>query len=145
MWFWLSLSSAIAWGIDHVLSEEILKKISVPTLLFSQSLFMTIITGLIAFLTYLKKDWIIISNDPHLQKLIIGSVLAVIAGGLLISFALIKSNATITSVIEITYPLFVILFSWIFFKKFHLTPSIALGGLFIITGISIIYLFNKQG
>ena len=49
-----------------------------------------------------------------------------------------SKNATLASLIEITYPVFVALFSFILFKHTHINPSVMLGGILVITGAGII-------
>jgi len=40
----------------------------------------------------------------------------------------------LASLIEITYPVFVVFFSYIMFRHLHLNPSVLMGGLMVIAG-----------
>jgi hypothetical protein len=59
------------------------------------------------------------------------------------ALAIQSKNATLSTLIEISYPIFIILLGWILFKQNHLTPSVLIGGGLIFTGIAVIYAFNK--
>ncbi|MGA2053413.1 MAG: EamA family transporter, partial [Opitutales bacterium] len=56
--------------------------------------------------------------------------------------AIQHKNATLASLIEISYPFFVALFAWLLFRDVQLSWATALGGLLILAGIAIIYRFN---
>jgi drug/metabolite transporter (DMT)-like permease len=49
-------------------------------------------------------------------------------------------NASLVGMVEITYPLFTILFAYIFFKEFHLNVFTMLGGMLILSGVFLMYL-----
>ena len=46
------------------------------------------------------------------------------------------------SLIEITYPLFVVIFAYLLFRQLHLTSSVIIGGLMIMTGAGLIIYHN---
>jgi drug/metabolite transporter (DMT)-like permease len=52
-------------------------------------------------------------------------------------------TATISGLIEISYPLFIALFSWLFFKENNLTRGTVVGGLLIAVGVVVIYFLNQ--
>jgi drug/metabolite transporter (DMT)-like permease len=49
-----------------------------------------------------------------------------------------QKNTTMAGLIEISYPLFIVLFTWLLFREAHLTWTSALGGLLIMAGAAIV-------
>jgi drug/metabolite transporter (DMT)-like permease len=49
-------------------------------------------------------------------------------------------NPTLASLIEISYPFFVVLFTWVFFRQCQLNLSTMIGGLLILAGVFVIIL-----
>jgi uncharacterized membrane protein len=45
-----------------------------------------------------------------------------------------QKNATLAGLIEIAYPLFIVLFSWLLFRQLHLDAGSLVGGILIVTG-----------
>ncbi len=142
MWLLLAVGASIFWGLSYVLSEEIYKKISVFTLLSITSLFVFILTLIIAYLTgNLKPDIIEITSSKRLMWYIVGGIITLLIAELFIGFSIISKNATLAGLIEISYPIFIALFSYFLFKSSISTPTI-IGGIIVFLGIFIIYYFN---
>ena len=71
--------------------------------------------------------------------LVIVSVVGSLLGNLLIMSGISSSNATVASIVEITYPIFVVLVGYLIFGEGHLSLPIMGGGLLIFLGVTIIY------
>jgi uncharacterized membrane protein len=144
MWLFYALASSVIWGINYLFYEKILQRISISTLYF-----IDLIVGATVFLLFalfsnsFAKDLSLIQNTKSLQLLILSSVITSVLANLFIALAIQSKNATLSTLIEISYPLFIILFAWLLFKENTLNTSVFIGGGFIFTGIIIIYLFNK--
>jgi drug/metabolite transporter (DMT)-like permease len=54
-----------------------------------------------------------------------------------------EKNATLASLIEISYPVFVAIFAWLFFRETQFNLAAILGGVMIIGGIAVIYIGNR--
>ena len=54
-----------------------------------------------------------------------------------------RKNATMAGLIEISYPIFIALFTWLLFREVHLTWTSALGGLLIVAGAVIVILSSR--
>ena len=54
-----------------------------------------------------------------------------------------RKNATMAGLIEIWYPIFIVLFTWVLFREVHLTWTSALGGLLIVAGAVIVILSSR--
>lgn len=142
LWFLYAFSTAILWGLSYVVIERVLKAgISAPMIMF-------IYTALAApfFLIWLLQSGRLL---PELN-LVLGSkllwfysaifVLAYIAGNLMIFKSVSLKNSTMTSLVEISYPIFTIIFSWLLFREFNLNLFSAIGGVMIFCGVILIYL-----
>ena len=71
------------------------------------------------------------------------SLLAASLGALMTYMAIGAKNPTLASLIEISYPLFVVLFTWLFFREFQLNLMSVVGGAFVISGVAMILLNTK--
>ena len=59
-------------------------------------------------------------------------------GAYLTYAAMGAKNPSLVALIEISYPIFVVMFSWIFFRQMELNVMTFCGGLLILAGVSII-------
>ncbi len=142
MWILLALGASLFWGMSYVLSEEIYKKISVFTALSITSLAVFVLTLIIAYFTgNLKPDLAEIVSSKRLMWYVFGAIIALLVAELFIGFSITAKNATLSGLIEISYPIFIALFSYILFKN-SVTLSTVIGGIIIFTGVFVIYYFN---
>lgn len=144
MWFIFSISAAILWGITYVLDEKIFKHISISTALaifcFFTSLTMVLYS---VFTKNFKIDFNKIISSPKLLFLILCAIVTSTVAEFMIGSSIQAKNATLSSLIEISYPLFTILFSYLIYKEIRISLSVALGGILIFTGTFLIYYFNQ--
>jgi drug/metabolite transporter (DMT)-like permease len=54
-----------------------------------------------------------------------------------------RFDRTLASLIEMTYPIFVVLFAYIFYRQMHVTTSVFIGGLMVLMGAGLI-IYNNQ-
>lgn len=143
MWIIFALGASFFWGMSYVFSEEIYKKISVFTWLTIVSAAIFVLAIVMAYVTgSLKSDIATITASKRLMWYVLGGILALFAAELLIGFSITAKNATLAGLIEISYPIFIALFSYILFKTVLTTPTIV-GGFVVFLGIFIIYYFNR--
>jgi drug/metabolite transporter (DMT)-like permease len=64
-------------------------------------------------------------------------------GAYLTYAAMSAKNPTLASLIEISYPIFVVLFAWIFFREMQLNTLTLCGGVLVIIGVSVIVLGER--
>lgn len=144
MWALYAIIAAVLWGVDYALTEKALDKISFPMLLTIE-LFFGFLTmlGLMLFSGSQKADFqeLVVSHETLL--LVLAIVVAFNVANALIILSIGDNNATLSGLIEISYPLFIALFSWLFFRENHITAGTAVGGIFVLIGVSMIYFFNK--
>lgn len=140
-WYITALGAALIWGIHYPLIDNALKKIS----LFSVLLLTVIPILLIApfFSAALANDYETFKTLGTTDKLSVAAIgLTSLLASSLLFMSIESKNATLASLIEITYPVFVALFSFILFKHSHINPSVILGGILVITGAGIIIMHN---
>lgn len=143
MWFFYALLAAMFWGFDYVFAERVLKYISIPTFLVFQLFFATAAVAVFASLTGQWGRGIapVFSERGVLTMFILG-VFAFAAANILIVSAIQAKNATLSGMIEISYPIFIALYSWMIFRENQMTLSTTLGGALIFGGVFVIYYFN---
>lgn len=138
-----ALIVSITRGVQYALLDKVLVSIPVVILCFFSSIFNTIFFGVIFYLwnysTHLKKYF---PTNKIIWLFALVTVLYLISSSLIL-VAIKNKNATIASLIEISYPIFVILFTYLFYKSVNLNRATILWGIMILWGIVLIYLFNK--
>lgn len=146
MWIVYALGAAVIWGMNYAASGRLLERGLSATTLFLFDLLIGVfaVGGFLAATGKLNT----VSNEiralPQSEWIWLAVAAAgTTAAGLLIFMAIGEKNATLASLIEISYPLFVALFAWIFFRDVQLNWPTALGGLLVMAGVFIIYQNNS--
>lgn len=142
-WYVTALGAAVVWGVHYPLLDHALKRLSLFTVLF-----LTILPVLLAapfFYATLASD---LATVP---KMAWGTRVAILlipftslVGAVLLFLAISDKNATLASLIEISYPVFVALFAWLLFRQIHLNVSVLLGALLVFAGVAVIILNNPH-
>ena len=144
MWFWLSLLAAFLWGIDYALTGQVLKKLSLLTLLSVELFFGFLVTLLITVFTGIwKQDFGILFSSKILMVLVFIIMICFATANIMITASIQEKGASIASIIEISYPFFVALVTWIIFKERSFNVATVAGGLLIFVGVIMIYLSNR--
>ncbi|MGD0036635.1 MAG: EamA family transporter [Bacteroidota bacterium] len=144
MWIIYALSAAVLWGMTYTLDEQIYKYISIPTSLAFASFFAFIAMFVWSYFSgSLNQDISTIISSKKAFVFVLFGVLTFIAAELMIGFSIRSKNATLASIIEISYPLFIALFSYLLFNEQRLNLTLIIGGVLIFTGVTIIYVFNR--
>ena len=60
------------------------------------------------------------------------------------AYAIRSKDATFASLLEITYPVFIILFTGLFLRKFHLSLVGSIGAAMILAGSAIVVLSQER-
>ena len=138
MWLLFALLAALLWGINYTLTEKILRYISPMTLLALEMLAGAAMFCSIAYFTSWQKDKLTLSSNPQIVWLTLIEIGVVLFASFFIVVSINGKNATVAGIIEIIYPLFIILFSWLFFGENHVSLSVLIGGTLIFAGVLII-------
>lgn len=139
-WFIYAIIAAIAWGLGYVLDEKVLHGgVSPATLILTHALIALPFYLIICWKYGLMgTDFQIILNDQKILIYTIVAAICIVGGNYFILLSLSEKNATLTSIVEITYPFFVALFAWLLFRDSQMNMSIFVGGLFIFAGVALI-------
>ncbi|PWY56719.1 EamA family transporter [Legionella qingyii] len=138
MWFTFAILAAILWGFNYALAEKILNSISPITLLALEMIIGAILFSGISFFTTMKKDLQLLTTDSGLLLLTITEIAIVLIASYFIATSINLKNATIAGIVELTYPLFTIIFTWFLFNQIHVNFSVIIGGLLIFIGALVI-------
>lgn len=142
LWFYLAVGAAVSWGVGYALVEKVLKAGISPFVLLS----LTGITHFIAFslIFYFSsssgKNQVELLKTPSVLVPVIICCLFYLLGNAFVFTSIGIKNASLSSLIEIAYPFFVVLFSWLFFREVHVNFYTIVGGLLIFSGVSLIFL-----
>ena len=144
MWALYSMIASILWGLDYTLTEKVLGKIRFSTLLSIELFFgfLVMLALTLASGAYINDVAVLL----HSRKTLIYTFLIVLVfniANMFIVLSIGNRNATLAGLIEISYPLFIVAFSWFFFKENNMNVGTVVGGAMIFTGVLLIYLFNK--
>ena len=146
MWFVYALSAAVIWGISYAASGRAIERGVSPIVFFTLYASVGAIMGLLALsltgrlatfpheIRAVGRDW------PWLAIAVVTSGV----GALLIYMAIGEKNATVASLIEISYPVFVAFFAWLFFRETQFNLATLIGGVMIMGGVTVVFLGNKN-
>jgi len=133
-----AFGAAALWGVHYVLLERAMTVASPITVFITP----TILSLLIIPFVYetLVADYKALAASTYDVKISMGMIMFT---GIIASLALYKSiqmsNASLASLIEIAYPIFVVIFAYIIFDQNQLTHwSNILGGLLILIGAALV-------
>lgn len=140
-WFVAALGAAIVWGLHYPLLEFALKRLSLVSVLLLTALPILLIAPF--FYRDIAADVAVLRGLDLRARIMVGVIaLTSLLAPILLFASIEKKNATLASLIEISYPLFVVLFTYLVFRAMHLNAAVVLGALLIFTGVVVIIL-NK--
>ncbi len=139
MWIAYALSASMVWGLSYVFSGQTYKHISV----FTAVAFSSFATGTVAligayYIGALSTDVRTLATHSSASFYFLLAIGAGLVGELLIAFSIAEKNATLAGMIEVSYPIFIVLFSYLFFRE-TVSLQTYIGGLLIFAGVFVIY------
>ena len=141
-WYVAAIGAAIIWGIHYPLIDFAMKRLSVYTVLLISVL--PVLFLMPVFIRDLARDVDVFKLLPTNEQWLVAAIgLTSTLGAVLLYLSVNSKNATLASLIEITYPLFVVFFAYIFFRQVHVNTSVILGGLMILLGAGLV-IYNNQ-
>jgi drug/metabolite transporter (DMT)-like permease len=139
-WWGYALLSASCWGMQYVFLEILFRRLPFAAAYSFLSLANGILVALVLFLIYPKQDW----TQLWQEKRILGMMMLYLIFGsgayLFNAYAIRDKDATFASLLEITYPIFIILFTAVLLRKFHLSFVGSIGAALILVGSAIVVL-----
>ena len=133
-WWGYALLSAACWGMQYVLLEVLFGKLEFAAAYSFLSIANGLLVALILFLIHPKQDWSQLSQSWPVMGMIALYLLFGSGAYLFNAYAIRDKNATLASLLEIAYPLFIILFTALFLRKMHLNFSGIVGAILILGG-----------
>ena len=140
MYYWvlMSLATAILWGICYSSTGEIVKWIDIKTYLMISCLM-----SFIGFLVWgacdnsLNRDMLSFNMEKARPWVIISSLSSFLACYCSVS-AVKYGGASLAAIIEISYPVWVVVFTYLMFGKGGITINTVLGGILIFLGTVVV-------
>ncbi|MEK6760863.1 MAG: EamA family transporter [Nanoarchaeota archaeon] len=137
--FIYAIGAAVVWGLAYTIDEKILDTVSPLTLLFINSLLATLV---LLPLVMLEGNGVkgVLSSGRTSMLLIFVAFIFLTLGNFLIYSGIKHLGAATASTIEIAYPFFVVVFSFLFFQA---VPNMyfIIGGILIFLGSATIIKF----
>ena len=131
-----ALLASVLWGLNYVLFEKVMHRVNIFSMMFLEYLLCTVLVGILCLLFgSLKND---LQNIYAIKYTFILNVIVYLAASLLIASSIKHSNAVVAGLVEISYPLFIIIFSFLILKETNIDFKTIIGGLLIIIGVVII-------
>ncbi|PJA49267.1 MAG: hypothetical protein CO170_00135 [candidate division SR1 bacterium CG_4_9_14_3_um_filter_40_9] len=138
-----ALIASICRGLQYTFLEKLLVKMPIISIFLISSIINAIFFALVAWLGHFEINLKAVRNDKSTLRLFILVTVTFLIASIIIVFAIKGKNATTAGLVEISYPIFIILFSYIFLKNYSISRATILGGILIFAGIGIIYIFNR--
>jgi drug/metabolite transporter (DMT)-like permease len=136
----LAILASILWGLTYCLDERVLASLSVFKLYFLHCLCGAVVAGVILLVQGATPAGLFTIDTARSSLPLVGLTLATAtAAALSILGSIQMLGASKSAVLEISYPLFVALFSVLLFQG-HLQLPVVIGGVFIFIGSAIIVL-----
>ena len=141
-WYVTALGSALIWGIHYPLIDFAMKRLSVYSVLLLSVIPIFLLMPL--FLREIADDLDTYKVLPSSEQWMIAAIgITSTLGAVFLYISINNKNATLASLIEMTFPLFVVLFAYLFFKQWHVNSSVVIGGIMILSGSGLI-IYNNQ-
>lgn len=142
LWYVVATGAAIVWGIHYPLIDFAMKRLSVYSVLLISVL--PVLFLMPVFLRDLARDVDTFKLLPTNEQWLVAAIgLTSTLGAVLLYLSVSSKNATLASIIEISYPVFVVLFAYLLFRQVHVNTSVILGGLMILVGAGLIIYHNR--
>jgi drug/metabolite transporter (DMT)-like permease len=133
-WLYYALSSSILWGISYAVAERILKTVNISTSVMFGYFVGFLITAIYnIFYGNVKND--IENITPKIFFMMLFCAVINSSAVFLINNAIQQKNATYAGLIEICYPFFTIIASYVMFKELQINTNSTIGAILIFVGI----------
>jgi drug/metabolite transporter (DMT)-like permease len=145
MWIVWSVAAAIIWGINYAVSGRLLSRgLSAWTLFLLDAIVGVFVVGGLVLAFGRGKEMLAELQNLHGEYHWLAiAALASTSAGVFIFLAIGGKNATVASLIEISYPFFVALFAWLLFREAELNLATLIGGVLILLGVAIVFYANN--
>ena len=143
-WWTYALLSAACWGLQYLLLEALFGRVEFAAAFSFLSLFNGVLVALIMFLIRPNQDWSQLWQSWPVAGMVVLYLLSGTGAYVFNAYAIHQKNATLASLLEIAYPLFIILFTALFLRKVHLNAMGFAGALLILGGSVLVVLSRSK-
>jgi len=138
-WWTYSMLAALLWGLHFNLlvkvSSVLPKNIYAPLTLFfitANSIWLIALLAPKQLVVNIQTLWY---AGPQIRLYLLLLIMTTLVAAVLLTIAMqLSNNATLASLLDITYPIFVALVAWAVFKEGHFDWTMLVGGLLIFSG-----------
>ena len=142
-WVILGLTAGAGWGMSYLLYEKVLLKFPIALVMFLIGSLTLVFFGLWSgWRGHFSEVKTILVSPPILWGFL-GVITLNILANVCILTAVNMSNASRAAFLEISYPIFTLLFAWLIFREVQLSLLGMVGGGFIILGVAIMAYAGK--
>ena len=142
MWPIIALASAVLWGIVYALNAYLLKYVSAFSLEAILRVGLVAPALLMLFSNSVRSDISQIFKDKSLLLIVIAIVLLTVIANVLMFYAMKISGTPEATLVEISYPVFTIIFSAVIFRTGAISISTVVAGVLIASGVAIMVFSN---
>jgi drug/metabolite transporter (DMT)-like permease len=136
-WYVTALGAALVWGIHYPLVDHALKRISPVSVLLLTALPVLLVAPF--FHRAIAADYAVWSGmEAGAKGTVLALALTSLIGSVLLFLSISGKNATLASLIEISYPVFVAVFAFVLFREIQISRSVVVGGLLVFAGVATI-------
>lgn len=141
-WFWYALGAAILWGLSYTINQVTLQHFTEVEVLFFESVIIFVIISIYFvikgdFASFTEK----LTNPKQFTLILCSGIIYVVASWLVLK-SITASNAGLAAIIESCYPIFTVLFAYLFFGFIQLNFGSAIGFVLILSGIIIVKIYG---
>lgn len=136
-WYVAALGAALVWGVHYPLIDYALKRVSIVTVLLLTALPIVLIAPLFGR-ALLADMGSLRAMESGERVTVLALALTSLIGSVLLFVSIAGKNATLASLIEISYPVFVALFAYLLFRETQINTSVILGGALVFAGVVLI-------
>lgn len=141
-WYIPAIAAAVVWGLHYPLIEFALRRVSLTTVVLLTALPMAVVA--LMFPSRLLVDARLFLTLPLSERFMIGAIaLTSLTGTVLLYLAVRGRNATLASLIEISYPAFVAAFAWLLFRQWQLNTGVLVGAGLVFAGTVLIIINSR--
>jgi len=144
MWILYAIAASLCWGMSYAACGPLLKKGLNPLVLLLGYSFFGLLGAVLTLASTGKISLALKSSIDRPDLLWFLFSVSVSALGAYLTYAAMGArNPTLVSLIEISYPLFVVIFTWVFFRESQLNPVTLCGGVLVLAGVAVIILGER--
>jgi uncharacterized membrane protein len=140
MWLVYAIAASAIWGFEYAILGRLLgDRLSPMFLLSIQSFVAAVSTGAFCIASgAFRNESVFVTQDSTTLGLVLLSTVTFTLGNFMIALSIKEGNAVIAGFVEISYPVFIILFSLLLGWITHVDLKTIIGGLIVFAGVMVL-------